>query len=86
MAAHDGLSQEESADLNARLVLLLANLIGDIAIVNEAIEPGATHTPVTRRAVRASNTLAPEDGPASSGCTICWLEPQADGNLPCLPA
>ncbi len=38
MAAHDGLTPEESAALNARLVLLLANLVGDIAIVNEAID------------------------------------------------
>lgn len=29
MAAHDGLSFEESARLNARLVLLLANEVGD---------------------------------------------------------
>lgn len=30
MAAHEGLSFEESAALNARLVLLLANEIGDV--------------------------------------------------------
>lgn len=30
MAAHDGLSMEESARLNARLVLLLANEVGDM--------------------------------------------------------
>jgi hypothetical protein len=30
MAAHEGLSFEESARLNARLVLLLANEVGDI--------------------------------------------------------
>lgn len=30
MAAHDGLSFEESAHLNARLVLLMANAIGDL--------------------------------------------------------
>lgn len=29
MAAHEGLSFEESARLNARLVLLLANAVGD---------------------------------------------------------
>jgi hypothetical protein len=29
MAAHDGLSFEESAALNARLVLILANLVGE---------------------------------------------------------
>lgn len=30
MAAHEGLSLEESARLNARLVLLLANEVGDL--------------------------------------------------------
>lgn len=30
MAAHEGLSFEESVRLNARLVLLLANEVGDI--------------------------------------------------------
>nr|WP_306269366.1 DUF2783 domain-containing protein [Pararhizobium sp. IMCC3301] len=30
MAAHDGLSLEQSQALNARLVLLLANEIGDL--------------------------------------------------------
>jgi hypothetical protein len=29
MAVHDGLSFEQSAALNARLVLILANLVGD---------------------------------------------------------
>ena len=37
MAAHDGLSLEQSARLNARLVLLLANRIGDIATLKEAL-------------------------------------------------
>jgi hypothetical protein len=31
MAAHDGLSPEESTKLNARLLLLLANEVGDLA-------------------------------------------------------
>lgn len=30
MAAHDGLTYDESARLNARLVLLMANAIGDL--------------------------------------------------------
>ncbi len=38
IAAHDGLSADESARLNARLVLMLANHLGDAAIVIEAIE------------------------------------------------
>ncbi len=37
LEAHEGLSDDASADLNARLVLLLANHVGDLAIVREAI-------------------------------------------------
>lgn len=37
IAAHDGLSPEESAALNVRLVLTLANVIGDRAVIAEAI-------------------------------------------------
>ena len=35
--AHRGLSDEQSADLDAALVLILANHIGDIAVLREAI-------------------------------------------------
>ena len=35
--AHEGLSEEESERLNARLILLLANHIGDRAVLAEAI-------------------------------------------------
>jgi hypothetical protein len=35
--AHGGLSDEQSAALNARLVLLLANHIGDEAVLREAL-------------------------------------------------
>ncbi len=38
IGAHEGLSEADSAALNARLVLLLANHIGDEAVVREAIE------------------------------------------------
>jgi hypothetical protein len=38
MAAHDGLSFEESARLNARLVLLLANQVGDLETLKKTIE------------------------------------------------
>ena len=38
--AHRGLSDEESAALNTRLVLILANHIGDDAALAEAIDPG----------------------------------------------
>ena len=35
--AHRGLSETESADLDAALVLILANHIGDIDVLREAI-------------------------------------------------
>ena len=35
--AHRGLSEAESADLDAALVLILANHIGDIGVLREAI-------------------------------------------------
>jgi hypothetical protein len=35
--AHRGLSDEQSADLDAALVLLLANHIGDLEVLREAI-------------------------------------------------
>ena len=37
IAMHDGLSVEDSLRLNARLILLLANHIGDAAILAQAI-------------------------------------------------
>jgi hypothetical protein len=36
--AHQGLSREESELLNARLILLLANQVGDAQVLNECIE------------------------------------------------
>lgn len=35
--AHRGLSDQDSADLDAALVLILANHIGDLDVLNEAI-------------------------------------------------
>lgn len=35
---HRGLSDEQSAMVNARLILLLANHIGDIAVLREAMK------------------------------------------------
>ncbi len=35
--AHRGLSEEQSADFNAALVLILANHIGDLDVLGEAI-------------------------------------------------
>jgi hypothetical protein len=37
LEAHSGLLPEDSLALNARLVLLLANHIGDLGVVQEAI-------------------------------------------------
>jgi hypothetical protein len=47
LAAHDGLTKAESDALNARLVLLLANHIGNRAILSEAL---------------AAATLPPKEG------------------------
>jgi hypothetical protein len=38
IAAHEGLAPEESARLNAKLVLILANAVGDIDTLRAAIE------------------------------------------------
>jgi hypothetical protein len=45
--AHRELSDEQSQQLNARLVLLLANHVGDLAVLKEALV-------AARRTVRAS--------------------------------
>jgi hypothetical protein len=37
ISAHEGLSDDQSHTLNARLVLILANHIGDLTIVQEAL-------------------------------------------------
>ena len=37
IAAHKGLSEEQSAALNARLILILMNHIGDRAVLDEAL-------------------------------------------------
>ncbi|MEA1652819.1 DUF2783 domain-containing protein [Nitrospirillum sp. BR 11164] len=45
LAAHEGLAFEASAALNARLVLLLANAVGDVSLVLAAIERARTTAP-----------------------------------------
>jgi hypothetical protein len=35
---HRGLTDEQSAAVNARLILLLANHVGDLTVIREAIE------------------------------------------------
>lgn len=49
--AHDGLSDDESAAFNARLILLLANHVGDRGILSEALR-------AARPSVRADRDLA----------------------------
>ena len=41
LGLHEGLSEEESTALNARLVLILANHIGDRAVLAQALEAAA---------------------------------------------
>jgi hypothetical protein len=36
--AHEGLSDEQSALLNVRLILLLANQVGDATVLKECVE------------------------------------------------
>ncbi|MBF9058146.1 DUF2783 domain-containing protein [Rhodobacterales bacterium HKCCSP123] len=38
IAAHDGLTREESEALNARLILILMNHVGDLQVIREALE------------------------------------------------
>ena len=38
MQAHEGLDESQSQLLNARLILLLANHIGDLEVLKQAIE------------------------------------------------
>lgn len=45
VAAHDGLSDDDSSALNARLVLVLANHIGDRAILAAALKAARSSNP-----------------------------------------
>ncbi|MFC3166007.1 DUF2783 domain-containing protein [Ciceribacter thiooxidans] len=40
--AHEGLSEEESHAMNARLILILMNQIGDHGVISEALELART--------------------------------------------
>jgi hypothetical protein len=42
MAVHDGLSKAESDALNARLILILANHIGDETLLTQALQTAAS--------------------------------------------
>ncbi|WP_170469562.1 DUF2783 domain-containing protein [Ruegeria arenilitoris] len=41
VAAHDGLNRHDSDALNARLLLILANHIGDTAVLSDALKAAA---------------------------------------------
>lgn len=41
IAAHDGLGPEESAAFDARLILILANQVGDRQVLREALAAAA---------------------------------------------
>ena len=41
LAVHEGLSPEDSIALNARLILILANQIGDRSVLSEALQEAA---------------------------------------------
>ena len=50
LTAHEGLSECQSADLNARLVLLLANQCGDQAVLLACIRAATEDNPTTTHA------------------------------------
>ena len=45
LAAHEGLSTDESHAFNARLVLVLANHIGSLAVLRRALEVASLRQP-----------------------------------------
>ncbi|MBX6426419.1 MAG: DUF2783 domain-containing protein [Variibacter sp.] len=59
LAAHRGLDGEASVMLNAKLVLILANHIGDFAVLEEAI--------ALAKAAGAGGDVPPTQGRANSG-------------------
>jgi hypothetical protein len=48
IATHEGLSEAESHTLNARLILILMNHIGDHAVIAEALDKAAAITTAAR--------------------------------------
>ena len=44
IAAHDGLGDAQSASLNAKLVLLLANHVGDLGVLKAALAAARANT------------------------------------------
>lgn len=44
IALHRGLSPEQSATVNAKLVLLLANHVGDMEVLQQALDAAGEHS------------------------------------------
>jgi hypothetical protein len=44
MDAHDGLSEAESHALNARLVLMMANRIGDVSVLRDILQSARSYS------------------------------------------
>jgi hypothetical protein len=44
LAAHEGLSKEQSDALNARLILVLANHLGDRTVLSQALAAAKDHS------------------------------------------
>jgi 3-(3-hydroxy-phenyl)propionate hydroxylase len=61
LALHEGLSDRDSALLNARLVLCLINHIGDEAVIREALAMAAAPGPTSR--TRPAAAAEPEGDP-----------------------
>lgn len=63
LEAHEGLSAAESTALNSRLILLLANHIGDVDVIRQALRAArasidncAARASIDNSAARASNS------------------------------
>jgi len=73
LAAHEGLSDQESAALNARLVLLLANHVGSLPVLREALA-------LARAGVRAGKESG--DGEPSPTSGDSWSRGRAPDRGP----
>ena len=61
LAAHQGLDDEQSAALNARLVLLLANHIGSLPVLREALALARAGVGPGEQGPQAGPSLASEN-------------------------
>ncbi|NQV19969.1 MAG: DUF2783 domain-containing protein [Rhodospirillales bacterium] len=51
LKAHQDLSGDQSRDFNARLILILANHIGDLGVLEQALDAARAVSPDAARAV-----------------------------------